>query len=1031
MTAPIVNAPMPDEPSPLRNPIQYFRFAIGDEAALPLAVLFGLNAVDELDRVAFGVLVPEIRDSFGLDNQGILTVVAIVTALALGLQPFVGFLADRRSRVRIAVGGAAAWGFFSMMTGFAPTVGLLVAARCGSAMGRLVNGPTHDSLLSDYYPSENRPAAFGVHRLGNSIGQFVAPIIAGVLATLFTWRAPFIVLAVPTIVLVIIAATQLREPTRGKFERREAGASADQEMLEDEPVGFSEGFRICWEVRTVRRLWMSLPFLALSVIGLASLTSIYYEDVFGVNEAGRGIIAAVAEPFQLIGILIFIPISTRIVRRDPSLLVKLVAVTGSIGCAFLVAYALAPSLPLAVASNVAATAVLGAITPGIASVLSLTLPPRARALGFSFSGLFSLPGVIVLSIIGGVADDNGIRVGILVLVPIFLFGCFLFAAGGRFVNADIAKVRTSAKARAEVAQAKAEGRQKLLVVKNLDVAYGSVQVLFDVDFEVEAGEVIALLGTNGAGKSTLLRAISGLTPARAGAVIFDGDDITFSQPHDVAAKGVIQVPGGKGVFPGLSVEENLRIAGWMYQKDQAHIDEAIERVQEMFPVLRDRWSQPAGLLSGGEQQMVTLAQAFITKPRLLMIDELSLGLAPVIVEQLLHIVRAIRDQGTTLILVEQSVNVALTVAETAYFMEKGEIRFKGPTAELLERPDVLRSVFLEGAAADTTQAAPTNGHGNGNGNGHRPEPATQRGPGGRRLRPLQAGSVEPARETARIPADAPTFESDGGRIRRDEVALRVDGLVKNFGGIRATNEVTFELAKGEILGFIGPNGAGKTTLFDQISGFLGSDSGRIVLGGIDVTEAGPDARARLGLGRSFQDARLFPSMTVRDTMKLALERRLPLRDPVAAALHLPEVAETERALELTTDDLIELMGLQAFADKFIGELSTGSRRIVDLACIVAHEPDVILFDEPSSGIAQKETEALGPLLRRIRRTTDASLLVIEHDMPLITGISDRLIALDLGTVIADGSPTEVINHPRVVSAYLGTDDAVIARSGGN
>ena len=995
-------APAPEEPSMLRHPVRYLRWAVGDEAAMPLAVLFGLNAVDELDRSAFAVLVPEIRDAFGLDNQGILTVVAIVSALSLGLQPFIGFLADRRSRVGIAVTGAGAWGFFSLMTGFAPAVGLLVAARCGSAIGRLVNGPTHDSLLSDYYPSENRPAVFGIHRLANSFGQFAAPLAAGFFATLFTWRAPFIVLSIPTIVLVVLAISNLREPSRGRFERREAGADATQELLEDAPVSFGEGFRICWEVRTVRRLYCSLPFLAIAVIGLLNLSSIYYEDVFGVNEAGRGIISAVAEPFQLVGILIFIPLSSRLVRRDPSLLVKLVAATGTVGCGFLVAFALAPTLPLAVIANVAATSVLGAITPGIASVLSLTLPPRARALGFSFLGLFALPGVFVLSIIGGVADDSGIRAGILVLVPVFLFGCYLFAAGGGFVNADIAKVRSSAKARAEVAQAKAEGRQKLLVVRELDVAYGSVQVLFDVDFEVEAGEVIALLGTNGAGKSTLLRAISGLQPARSGAVIFDGDDITFAPPQEIAAKGVIQVPGGKGVFPGLSVEENLRIAGWMYQKDPAYVDEAIERVVELFPVLRERWAQPAGLLSGGEQQMVTLAQAFITKPRLLMIDELSLGLAPVIVEQLLEIVKAIKEQGTTLILVEQSVNVALTVAETAYFMEKGEIRFRGPTKDLLERPDVLRSVFLEGAGPDPTP---------GSGNGRHAGTVTTNGNGRRRGEPLRARTQ---------PAAPPTHG-----------VLEVSGLVKDFGGIRATNDVSFVLAEGEILGFIGPNGAGKTTLFDQISGYLVPDTGRIELDGIDVTGAGPDSRARLGLGRSFQDARLFPSMTVTDTIKLALERRLPLRDPIAAAFHLPQVAETERALDATVDDLIELMGLQAFADKFVGELSTGSRRIVDLACVVAHEPTVILFDEPSSGIAQRETEALGPLLRRIRATTGASLLVIEHDMPLITGISDRLIALDLGTVIADGAPTEVISHPQVVSAYLGTNDAAISRSGGN
>ena len=970
------------------------RSIVGSESATPLVLLFLLNAVDELDRTAFQVLTPEIRDAFGLDNQGILSIIALVAAIGLGLQPFIGFLGDRRSRVRIAVAGATAWGIFSLLTGFAPVLVLLVAARCGSALGRIVNDPTHNSLLADYYPPDRRPGVYGLHRAANSAGQIVGPLAAGGLAYAFGWRAPFIVLAVPTLVLVIVAYRLLREPVRGRFERSAMGAD-ELASVEETPPSLSEGWRICNEVRSVKRIWVSLPFLAIALIGLSSLTNIYYEDTFGLNEAQRGVVSAIAEPFQLLGIALFIPLSIRLVSRyGPGVVLRIVSITGTIGAVLLVAFALAPTLPLAVASHIALTSVIGAVAPGIYATLSQVLPPRARALGFSLGSLWVLPGLIVLIVIGGVADDSGIRTGLLVLVPVFLLGTYLLASAGQFVDADIAKVRSASVARAEVQQARAEGRQKLLLVKDLDVAYGSVQVLFGVNFEIEQGEVVALLGTNGAGKSTLLRAISGLQPASAGAVIFDGEDITFASPQLVASQGVIQVPGGKGVFPGLTVAENLRIAGWLYQKDAQYVDDAIARVTSMFPVLRERWDQPAGLLSGGEQQMVTLAQAFIAKPRLLMIDELSLGLAPVIVEQLLGIVRAIRDQGTTLILVEQSVNVALTVAETAYFMEKGEIRFKGPTAELLERPDVLRSVFLEGAAAKDKAAA-------------RPK---------RRRTQIAAGS--------QVRGNGKEAETGGG-----EPVLEVRNLVKSFGGIRATDDVSFSLGRNEILGFIGPNGAGKTTLFDQISGYLDPDHGTILFDGLDVTAVGPDARARLGLGRSFQDARLFPSLTVTDTLKLALERQLPLRDPVAAALHLPVVTLTERALAARVDELIELMGLQAFADKFVGELSTGSRRIVDLACVLAHEPDVILFDEPSSGIAQRETEALGPLLVRIREATRASILVIEHDMPLIQSVSDRLIALDLGRVLVSGAPADVINHPAVVEAYLGTDDAVISRSG--
>jgi branched-chain amino acid transport system ATP-binding protein len=391
--------------------------------------------------------------------------------------------------------------------------------------------------------------------------------------------------------------------------------------------------------------------------------------------------------------------------------------------------------------------------------------------------------------------------------------------------------------------------------------------------------------------------------------------------------------------------------------------------------------------------MLTLGMAFITKPRLLMIDELSLGLAPTIVADLLEVVRELRAQGTTIILVEQSVNVALTVAETAYFMEKGEIRFHGNTTELLERPDVLRSVFLEGAAS-----------------GHL----------------VAAGADAPA---IRVGERALEAHKSGNGKDREEPRLVVDSIAKRFGGISALSDVSFDVAPGEIVGFLGPNGAGKTTLFDVLCGFQPADGGQVWLDGHAIGGLGPDARARRGVGRSFQDGRLFPALTVAETIAVSLERSIEVRDPVAAALNLPVVADAEAKVSRRVDELIELMGLQAFRDKFVRELSTGSRRIVDLACIVAHGPKLLLLDEPSSGIAQREAEALGPLLVRIREMTGASLLVIEHDVPLLTSISDRLIALDLGEVVAMGPPDEVVRDPHVVASYLGQSDDVIARSG--
>ena len=189
------------------------------------------------------------------------------------------------------------------------------------------------------------------------------------------------------------------------------------------------------------------------------------------------------------------------------------------------------------------------------------------------------------------------------------------------------------------------GKPNLLSLRSVDVSYGQVQVLFGVSLELRRGETIALLGTNGAGKSTVLRAISGLVAPRRGSISHEGTDISGMGPHHIALKGVIQVPGGRGVFPSLSVAENLKVALWMHRRDREYAKTATEEALNLFPALRSRLGDPAAQLSGGQQQMLALAMAFLAKPDVLMIDELSLGLAPLVVEQLLAVVRQFREQG--------------------------------------------------------------------------------------------------------------------------------------------------------------------------------------------------------------------------------------------------------------------------------------------------------------------------------------------------------------------------------------------------
>jgi len=273
-----------------------------------------------------------------------------------------------------------------------------------------------------------------------------------------------------------------------------------------------------------------------------------------------------------------------------------------------------------------------------------------------------------------------------------------------------------------------------------------------------------------------------------------------------------------------------------------------------------------------------------------------------------------------------------------------------------------------------------------------------------------------------LPVVRSTTNSD---VAEGDVLLRATDLRMSFGGVHAVAGVSLEVRRGEIVGLIGPNGAGKTTTFEVLGGFTAPDSGRVVFAGQDITHLAAHQRARLGLIRSFQDAGLFATLTVLDVVRLAQERAEPTRiGPALFGMDAGEGRKDARAREL-----VAAMGLDRYRNKQTRELSTGTRRITELACLVALAPELLLLDEPSSGIAQRETEALEGLLRSLHVDLGITMVVIEHDIPLIMGLSDRIIAMDTGTVIADGPPDEVRNHPRVVSSYLGGDLTAIERSG--
>jgi branched-chain amino acid transport system permease protein len=630
-----------------------------------------------------------------------------------------------------------------------------------------------------------------------------------------------------------------------------------------------------------------------------------------------------------------------------------------------------------------------------------------------------------------------------------------------------------------------EAGRPVLELEDVSVVFGAVRAVAGISLGVAQGEALAMVGTNGAGKSTTLRAAAGLVKPVTGKVVLVGRDVTGWSPAQRVEAGLVAMLGGRSTFPSLTVADNLRLGAWTVRHrthDHDFARRATGRVLELFPALADRLDQPAGQLSGGERQLLALAQSLLCRPRVLLVDELSLGLAPAAAAQVVEVVRALVASGVTVVVVEQSVNVATALCERAVFVERGRVRFSGPTPDLAARPDLLRSVFLRAAdravrrraarpaidvasllagVADTQTAAAAS-------------PPTEVvgvvGPEVGRQGELPAGTVLTVDDVAAVLAgwatpatvvgdpgecaDGAGSAGDAGGLLAevlDQVrwpatagtgsrAAEVDGdglgvaafvvrhVSKAFGGLVALHDVSLAVAPGEILGVIGTNGAGKTTLFDVCSGFSRPDWGSVQLFGRDVTSWRAHERAALGLGRVFQDVRLWPNLTVAEALATALEREVAVRDPVAAALGLVAVADAEADVADRVDELLHQFGLVRSAHRPVRELSTGMRRVTELACAFAHRPRVLLLDEPTAGIAQREASALGELLLGLRDETGAAFVVIEHDVPLVASVADALACLHLGSVIAHGPTANVLEDPAVADAYLSGGEIIGAAS---
>jgi len=258
--------------------------------------------------------------------------------------------------------------------------------------------------------------------------------------------------------------------------------------------------------------------------------------------------------------------------------------------------------------------------------------------------------------------------------------------------------------------------------------------------------------------------------------------------------------------------------------------------------------------------------------------------------------------------------------------------------------------------------------------------------------------------------------------------LEISELAVSFGGVRAVDGVSLELSPGEVVALVGPNGSGKTTLLDAISGLVTPSAGRVVLDGEGLDDMLPEERAAMGLVRSFQDARLFPELTVEDTLLLSEDGRNS-SDVVSITFQLPWARRSERVKRADVDAVIGSFRLGAFRHRRIGQLSTGTRRVVDLASIVLASPRLLLLDEPTAGIAQREAEAFVPLLRRLQHMTGCTVLLVEHDVPLAFELCDRAVVMQTGTIVSAGPPEVVRRDPLALEAYLGASEDVLRATG--
>jgi ABC-type branched-subunit amino acid transport system ATPase component/MFS family permease len=682
----------------------------------PVIALGLLFVTDSFQTYAFTVLTPEISRTLGVSIGGIAAARALYNLAITGSPlPTARLSQYKARRALLCVGTGIIWSFITLFTGFVTSllglIGILVldGLTTGSVLA------LHPPFVADSYHPEARVRALSWYNAIGSFGQACAPLLVGLFAGVlgFTWRGVFLCMGLMSIGISLFAIG-LRDPGFGKWDTqrlrqsvREAHGEADAEVSQlserDVALGFWEICRRVLLIPTNRRLFAGFAVVGMLTVPLLTFVSFFLDQRWNLGPGGRGVFFGYYSAVGVVALMLYGNRGEKQFREAPSRIVRASGFIVAIAVIFIAIGGVMPSFWPMITCFGLSGASIALLQPLLYSALMSIIPANMRPHAIGMTGIFQavggLAGALLLS---GIQTQYGVT-GTMVAIAIpGVLGAAIIGSAGKFIENDLDRMIDEVLEDEEIHRIKTSGGHlPMLSCRGLDFSYGQLQVLFDVNFTVDDGEMVALLGVNGAGKSTLLKVISGIGLPSRGSVRYRGQEITYLDAERRLRLGITQIPGGRAVFGPMTVAENLRSYGYTMGRDRGVVDRAIDRTFEAFPRLYERRHSLAATLSGGEQQMLGLSKALMLRPRLLLIDELSLGLAPVIVGQLLDMVRQINADGTAVVLVEQSVNIALNLVEHAYFMEKGEMRFDGRADELLARDDLLRAVFLQGAGATT------------------------------------------------------------------------------------------------------------------------------------------------------------------------------------------------------------------------------------------------------------------------------------------------------------------------------------------